>query len=276
MKIFYSLTLICSIAMSSHVYAGDKHVDRLLLAGDIENTMQEVDKEMQHAIKVLRELSDKDAAERPFIGILLEVDQKGDQHGVGVLGVTPDSPALNAGLRAGDIITGINGSSMAGDTKGGPHSKLYSTMSQLKPGDKLSLDVERDGKPVKVEIVAARRADYLHYGLQLLADDMEKKIGKHAMPHTSTHGALGRVELVRINKGLGEYFGTDTGMLVLRAPPDENLPLNSGDVIVKIGERVPNSPSQTWRILNSYDSGEKIPLKVMRKQKLINLQLTQP
>src|SRR5439155_6359849 len=66
----------------------------------------------------------------------------------------------------------------------------------------------------------------------------------------------GDLELVSLNPDLGEYFGTKEGVLVVKAPADSSLPLKSGDVILKIGDRTPSSPSHAMRILRSYEAGE--------------------
>jgi len=84
------------------------------------------------------------------------------------------------------------------------------------------------------------------------------------------------VELYPLDKELGAYFGSDRGMLVLRAPSDKHFPIQSGDVILQIGERSPASPSQTWRILHSYDKGENIRLTLMRHGEQITVNLDKP
>jgi len=76
----------------------------------------------------------------------------------------------------------------------------------------------------------------------------------------------GDLELVSLNPDLGEYFGTKEGVLVVKAPADSSLPLKSGDVILKIGDRTPSSPSHAMRILRSYEAGESVSIDLMRKQ----------
>jgi S1-C subfamily serine protease len=65
-------------------------------------------------------------------------------------------------------------------------------------------------------------------------------------------------------------------MLILNIPEDNKFDLLQGDVILKIGDRTPKSTSQTWRILDSYDTGENINLTLMRDQKEIKISVNKP
>ena len=60
---------------------------------------------------------------------------------------------------------------------------------------------------------------------------------------------------------LGSYFGTSEGVLVVRAPEEEGLKLQDGDVILSIDGRKPTSGSHATRILRSYQPGEKLTMQ---------------
>lgn len=83
--------------------------------------------------------------------------------------------------------------------------------------------------------------------------------------------APGTMELTALTPQLGRYFGTDHGVLVVRAPAHGVLKLQDGDVILSIGGRVPASGSQAIRILTSYDPGEKIRLVILREHHRIDI-----
>ena len=89
-------------------------------------------------------------------------------------------------------------------------------------------------------------------------------------------GVFGSAELVPMTPKLGQYFGTETGLLVVRAPDDSRLKLEDGDVIVDIDGRTPSSPSHALRILSSYQSGEKLKLNVLRAKKRMSFEITVP
>ena len=89
-------------------------------------------------------------------------------------------------------------------------------------------------------------------------------------------GPIATMELARVTPELGRYFGTDRGVLVVRAPAHGVLSLQDGDVILSIGGRTPRSSSQATRILASYDPGQKIRLVIMREHRRINITTVMP
>jgi S1-C subfamily serine protease len=84
------------------------------------------------------------------------------------------------------------------------------------------------------------------------------------------------MELIELSAGLGKYFGTDTGLLVVSAPKSEALELQDGDVIQSIDGREPTDIRHAMRILSSYKSGEKLKLGIMRDKKKRTLDVVIP
>ena len=84
------------------------------------------------------------------------------------------------------------------------------------------------------------------------------------------------MELVSLNEGLGKYFGTDSGLLVVSAPKSDSLELQDGDVIQTIDGRKPTDVRHAMRILNSYESGESLKLGIMRDKKKRTLEVAVP
>ncbi len=80
-------------------------------------------------------------------------------------------------------------------------------------------------------------------------------------------GGLARqqgLELAELNPGLGSYFGTDEGVLVIDVDASSALGLQPGDVILRIGDRVVETPNRMRRILSSYAVDEEIDFVVLR------------
>jgi hypothetical protein len=89
-------------------------------------------------------------------------------------------------------------------------------------------------------------------------------------------GVFGSAELVPLTPKLGQYFGAEEGLLVVRAPDDARLKLEEGDVILDIDGRTPKSASHALRILGSYQGGETLKLKVLRARKPLTFDVTVP
>jgi S1-C subfamily serine protease len=84
------------------------------------------------------------------------------------------------------------------------------------------------------------------------------------------------MELVELNEGLGKYFGTDEGLLVVSAPESNALQLEDGDVIKSIDGREPKSVGHAMRILGSYQAGETLELSIMRDKRRKKLEIEMP
>jgi serine protease Do len=64
--------------------------------------------------------------------------------------VTPDSPASRSGLRPGDVITQLNGETIANG------SNLQVAVSEMAPGTQITLGVIRDGKPDTMHLTVGK------------------------------------------------------------------------------------------------------------------------
>ena len=78
---------------------------------------------------------------------------------------------------------------------------------------------------------------------------------------------FGDMEMVKLTERLGSYFGTDEGILIVRAPENDELNLQDGDVILSIDSRKPESVQHATRILRSYQSGETVNIEIMRDKR---------
>jgi membrane-associated protease RseP (regulator of RpoE activity) len=87
---------------------------------------------------------------RPRLGVVLNMaGGRSDSVGALVKAVTPGSPAAKAGIRSGDIITAINGTSLVASGGGadvgpaGPPVRLVELVSKLSPGDTATVKYRR-------------------------------------------------------------------------------------------------------------------------------------
>ncbi|MFD5470113.1 trypsin-like peptidase domain-containing protein [Streptomyces sp. NPDC127105] len=108
---------------------------------------------VNQARRVAQELIKHGRASHPVIGVTLDMNYPGDGARVGTKGrdggppVTPGGPGAKAGIRAGDVITAVDGQRV--------HSgeELIVKTRAHRPGDRLELTVERDGKARKVSLI---------------------------------------------------------------------------------------------------------------------------
>jgi S1-C subfamily serine protease len=73
--------------------------------------------------------------------------------------------------------------------------------------------------------------------------------------------------MATLNAGLGSYFGTTDGVLIINAGEKQELGLIPGDVVTAVDGRKVTSPSQLMRILRTYEQGEEFKLQIMRQKR---------
>jgi C-terminal processing protease CtpA/Prc len=212
---------------------------------------------------------------RAVLGVNLGTRADAPGGGVEIVSVSPGGAAERAGLKAGDVLTGINGRALKGGDDDSAREQLLSAMRKVKPGDSVALEYRRNDKVAKASLVAQPLADRLFTMAMPAAPGMA-----HArMPNVMFmrgDGVFGSAELVPMTPKLGQYFGTESGLLVVRAPDDSRLKLEDGDVILDIDGRTPSSPSHALRILSSYQPGEKLKLNILRAKKRMSFDITVP
>ena len=227
---------------------------------------------------------------KPRLGVTIETGDKegGPVEGVTILGVTPGSAASDSGLRSGDILTSVNDEALSADSPKTANKRLLEFMSGVEEGDVLKIDYMREGMVGSVEVEPRVVADNTFVWM---SEGGPKEL--HAVPAPMVppelmgrydmkfglpwvESGLGELELVELNEGLGRYFGTDKGLLVVKAPKSDAFELRDGDVIHSIDGREPKDVRHALRILGSYQAGEKLQLGIMRDKKKVKVDVEIP
>ncbi len=217
---------------------------------------------------------------RAVLGLQVQTEPSAKEQGAVIMGVSPAGPAAEAGLVGGDIIVALNGAPISGPQA---PREVVDYMANVKPDNKVTVKVLRDGKPKEFQVTArASVADFFSGfngpGPVWIQGPNQPRPQTFELRNIGGEGGMFEgMELAELSPALGQYFGTSKGVLVVRVPHDGDfLKLQDGDVILSIDGRVPENGAHATRILRSYQPGEKIQLKIMRQKKSLDLEGTLP
>ena len=84
------------------------------------------------------------------------------------------------------------------------------------------------------------------------------------------------LKLAELNPELGEYFKAERGVLVLEARDDNELQLETGDVVLNVGETEVNTPAEFMRALREAEPGEELAIDIRRERRNKTLKATMP
>jgi hypothetical protein len=234
----------------------------------------------------------------PGLGVVLASNPAAT--GVRIAAVTPDSPAMKAGVRTGDVILQVNGKGVSGSGNAAVEN-ARAMIGDLKQGQVVTLRYARQGKTYDASIKAdeirrvwpfndddsmapkARREwrgedgediqfkRLLPPGVEMDiqrigSPDCEKGKKDCGMPMIYEAFRWQGLNLASVDAGLGRYFGTQQGVLVLSSG-DDLKGLQSGDVIQRVGGVAVDSPREVMRALRDKQSGTQLRMDVMRDRR---------
>lgn len=191
----------------------------------------------------------------PFVGIYITENETGE--GAKVSDVIPNGPAARAGIKRGDIIIELTGKKIT-DVE-----FLLAEISKTKPGQKLNFKIRRKGKiiPITVETVSRPKS--------IVEERPGGLINKIVETLRGGRNYLG-IKGCDIIPGLDEYFGTETGVLIIQTIKDgfaEKVGLKPGDVIIALDETLVSDVKTLNDLLKQKTPGSTITLKLLRHQK---------
>lgn len=233
---------------------------------------------------------------RARLGVVVRTEANDETDAVGAVlsSVTPGSPADEAGLEAGDIIVSVDGQPLANTDsrretdESAPAMRLIDRIRDHDAGDEVTIEYRRNGQTLSTIATLREMDDEPGYAFRfgtggdfemnprIIRDMSRFELGGPNGLITIFGGPWSDIELVSLNESLGRYFGTDEGLLVVQAPDEESMQLQSGDVILSIDGREARTPSRAMRIFRSYEEGESFDLEIMRDQQRMTVTATIP
>lgn len=266
------------------------------------------------AVKKVKVISlsndDEDGAEaetRGYLGVDVREETKSDEGGAYVNHVVEDSPAAKGGLKDGDVIVGFGG-----DVVRGP-AKLTQKIHATKPGDKVALDVRRDGRVQKLTVEMGKRPDVWRMswsgdslapldenyarslreslkGLENLGPEIEKGVKGKMKIYAPRAGVrsfwfgggkpiLG-VELVNTTEELREAMGArkDAGVLIGKVIEDSaaaKAGLKAGDLILSVDGTTVVDPGELGEEVRERE-GKTVDLEIIRDKRAMHVKVTLP
>ncbi|HTQ54837.1 MAG TPA: Do family serine endopeptidase [Bryobacteraceae bacterium] len=176
----------------------------------------------------------------------------GASTGVFVQQVTPGGPAANAGVRASDVITGVNSESI---TDG---QQLVNIIASTAPGATVQMHILRDGKAMTLPVKIGDRDAIVNNDN---GGSSEQPQGEATTPR------LG-VSLENLTPADRQQMGLTTGSVVIGSVQPgsfaEDIGLAKGDVILEVNRQHVNSADDVRNAMQSAKPGEAIAFKIMR------------
>lgn len=156
-------------------------------------------------------------------------------NGVYIAGVTEDSGAEEAGLKAGDVITAVNGVSVA------KSSQLLEQIARYRPGDKVKVSYIREGKD--------RTANVTLKNLNNSTELVKRSTAKAITFDGATFEPVSKQEMSKLGidggakiKSVDNSKFRDTGM-------------KDGFIITRIDRYEVNEPADVEKYLKNFDGG---------------------
>jgi len=241
-------------------------------------------------IEVVRAVADeikaKGRVERGWLGLWAGMNQDGR---VQIGQVEPDSPAGLAKLREGDIVLALDGTPVASA------EMLSNEIRKRKPGQDITLEIERDGKPMEVKVkLGEYTEDEAKREMEQRFPTIFPPLGPEpgtpppASPRRYLPGRPGQapspfgwsfeqrkfigVYADELTPELARHFGAKEGpaLIVSRLTeggPAEKAGLKVGDVIVRVDGRSVGSRDDLIDLVQSKKPGDKVKLEVLRDKK---------
>ena len=242
---------------------------------------------------VSAQIKEKGKVERGWLGVGIGQNESGRTE---IGSIDPESPAELAKLREGDIVLKVGDRDVTGP------DVLAAEIRKRKPGQDITLKVERDGKPMDVKVKLgeyqeneARREMEIRFP-GLFGPDTPapmtaprplspEKAPKQDAPRLlaprppawsfETRKFIG-VYCGELNRELAEHFGVKEGAALIvskltEGGPAEKAKLQVGDVIVRVDGKRVETVNDLIDLVQAKAKGTKVKLEILRDKKTMTL-----
>jgi serine protease Do len=186
--------------------------------------------------------------------------------GVEVTRVREGSPAADAGLRPGDVITKFNGQRVAGNDH-------FSRLVRETPvGQRVTLEVYRGGAPQMMTATVASAAN-LGPVPPLAGPRPGPAVPDLPRSMTTWRSPVLGVDAEALEGQLAEYFGAKQGVLVrsvTAGSPAEKAGIKAGDAILRVEGREVSTPADVTARLRAL-TGRTASLAILREHREITV-----
>lgn len=209
------------------------------------------------AREIYENLKKKGYEKRPYLGVTVEeMDGR-----VIVQGVWKNSPAEKAGLKSKDYIISVNGKRIYNQ------NDLSDTIQEMKVGDKVILEIERDGKILKKEaILEEAPKGYFQFPTPPVPPRFPVPPVPPASPLTIAPKAYLGVLVDTVPKGIEPQKGAYVKRVEDRSPA-EKAGLKEGDVIITVDKEKIFSPDDLIEYIGNKKPGDKVEIVFIRDGK---------
>ncbi len=197
---------------------------------------------------------------RGSIGVEFSSDQSpsllrsyGAESGVFVGRVVDDGPAEDAGMKAEDIITRVNGKAIKdGD-------ELIAVVSEIPVGETVPIDIVRDGKAISLDVTIADRGQLYPELTEARLDDSDPEEVTVRFGVTVQDLSPERRSEMRLDE--------EGGVLLTKVEPDsfaQKVGLEPGDVLLEVNREAVRSTDDLRTIQKNLKPGMDVAFKLLR------------
>jgi serine protease Do len=206
------------------------------------------------AMDVADQLKTSGHVSRGWLGVLIQNMTKGlaesfgmsQPHGALVAKVLPDSPAMKAGLRRGDVIVAFNGKKID------ESASLPPIVGSTKVGVDVPVDIIRDRKQIQVMVRLGELPE-------------EVSTAGHTRTHPQKTNRLG-ISVTALSDDQKKELELDNGVLVQRVVEGaaSRAGVSKGDVILSINNEPVTGVRQFGKLVDALPAGKSVAVLVQR------------